>query len=109
MAVKIKSPSEHKVDGKSFAVEVQFIHKYANTLDELGANYSIFFDPSAETKDLKSHKKDGHTFTKSHKGVKGADNKFLASLLQGVPTAETRSGVRKQTDLKDVKIEEFME
>lgn len=99
MGVKVKSPSEHKVDGKSFAVEVQFIHKYQNTLDELGANYSIFFDPAAETI--------GH---KLKKGVKGGDNKFIASLLAGVPSTKTKSnGERLSTDLKDVKISEFME
>ena len=47
---KIKSPSEHTFNGKTMAVEVQFIHKYINTDNEMGANFSVFFDPSASTR-----------------------------------------------------------
>jgi carbonic anhydrase len=50
LGFKIKSPSEHTVNGKNYAVEVQFVHKYMNTDDELGSNFSIFFDPSASTR-----------------------------------------------------------
>lgn len=48
IGLKFKSPSEHKINGKQMAVEVQFIHKYENTESALGANLSIFFDPTSD-------------------------------------------------------------
>ena len=82
------------------AVEVQFIHKYDNTKMELGSTFSVFFDPSAETKEYKSHKHEGTTKVKSIKGVKGGENKWMSSILAGAPSTSTYKD--KFTELKNV-------
>ena len=41
------------VDGKAYAVEVQFINKYANTDASMGANVSVFFDTAAKPSELR--------------------------------------------------------
>ena len=70
----------------------------------MGANLSIFFDPSSDRPsretfiDAKTGKKD------SKKVAKGSDNMFLASILAGKPTSDG-----KGTKLKDVQLKAFSE
>ena len=67
---------------------MQFIHKYEHTNDSMGANFSVFFDPSATTRNSSQTVKgeDGKTTQRTASSVRGGDNAWIASILAGKPS-----------------------
>ena len=46
MQIRLHAPSEHKVDGKQYDMEMHIVHHYKGTDSHLGAMIAIFFDTS---------------------------------------------------------------
>lgn len=76
------------VDGKAYAVEVQFINKYANTDASMGANVSVFFDTAAKPSEYRhNHGVEEEKEKKSapQSTAAGSPSPFLTSVLQRQP------------------------